>query len=173
MAFSLYDATVPTFIQMLGGLATVLDKGRAFAAEKGLAEADVMKACLAPDMFPLNVQVGQAVHHALGSLEGVAAGQFSPSMEPVPADFAGLRALIDDAIERLKAVAPAEVNLLEGKDCAFVFREYRLPYKGADFFTSFTLPNFYFHVTTAYDILRHLGVNIGKREYMGATRTSA
>ena len=170
MAFTLYSATVPAFMQMLGALSGLVDKAEQFAAAKGLTADQVLGARLAPDMFPFNVQVAQAVHHAVGSLEGVRAGQFSPSRTPAPADFPGLKTLVAEAIERLKTVVPEEVNILADHDCAFVFGDYRLPFAGADFFMSFTLPNFYFHIATAYAILRHLGADVGKRDYMGAPR---
>lgn len=170
MAFTLYSATVPVFLQMLGALSGLVDKAEKFAADKGLTAEQVISARLAPDMFPFNVQVAQAVHHTVGSIEGVRAGQFSPSLVPAPADFAGLKALVDAAIAQLKTITPDEVNPLADHDCAFVFGDYRLPFAGADFFMSFTLPNFYFHLTTAYAILRHLGADVGKRDYMGTPR---
>lgn len=170
MSFTLYDATVPTYVQMLGAVAGLVDKADAFAAARGMEPKEVLEARLAPDMFNFAKQVEQCVHHAVGSLEGVRAGQFSPSLVPPPEDFAGLKALVEDAIEQLKTVQPEEVNILADKDCDFVFGQTRLPFTGANFLMSFSLPNFYFHVTTAYAILRMLGADIGKREFMGMPR---
>lgn len=170
MTFTLYDATVRTYLQMLGAVAGLVEKGEALAAQRGLSEQDVLEARLAADMFPFAKQVEQAVHHSVGSLEGVRAGQFSPSLVAPPADFESLKALVAEAIAQLQTVLPDEVNFLADKETAFVFGERRMPFTGADFLMSFSLPNFYFHVTTAYAILRNLGADVGKRDFMGMPR---
>lgn len=170
MAFTLYDASVRTYLQILGAVSGLVDKAEAFAAARNLDPKEVLEARLAPDMFNFAKQVEQCVHHSVGSLEGVRAGQFSPSLVPPPADFASLKALVENAIEQLKTVVPDEVNFLADKDTDFVFGERRMPFTGADFLMSFSLPNFYFHATASYAILRMLGADVGKRDFMGMPR---
>ncbi len=87
--------------------------------------------------------------------------------DPSTADYAGLQKLVTDAREALEEITPREVNALEGKDVIFSVRDMKLPFKAEGFLQSFSLPNFHFHATTAYDILRHKGVPLGKRDYMG------
>ena len=103
-------------------------------------------------------------------MRGVKQGLFSPATEMPPLDYAGLQKVITDATEALQQLAPADVNALEGKDVLFQVRDIKLPFKAEGFLLSFSLPNFHFHATTAYDILRMKGVQIGKRDYMGKMR---
>jgi hypothetical protein len=97
-------------------------------------------------------------------------GVFGPP-PPAPAyDYPALQTLVADTLETLRKVSPAEVNALEGRDVAFQIRDVKMPFTAEGFLLSFSLPNFYFHATTAYDILRMKGVPIGKRDYMGPMR---
>jgi hypothetical protein len=170
MAFTLYSATVPLFQQTLGAVAGPLDKGEAFCAERGLPPDDIVQARLAPDMFPFAYQVSSTVTHSVGALEGVRKGVFSPNLAPPPATFAALKQQVADALATLAAVSPAEVDAFVGRDAAFEFRDTRLPFAAEDFLLSFSLPNFYFHAVTVYDILRWKGVAVGKRDFMGRPR---
>ena len=170
MSFSLYHATVPAFIQGLGSVLGLLDKGEAFCKEKGLAPPDIIGAQLAPDMFPFSYQVFSTATHSIGGIEGVRRGVFSPNLAPPPTDFAGLRALVSGALDKVKAIDAAEINGFIGRDMRFEFRDYRMDFTAEDFLTSFTVPNFYFHAATAYGILRWKGVAVGKRDFMGQMR---
>ncbi|QKR98784.1 DUF1993 domain-containing protein [Sphingomonas sp. CL5.1] len=170
MTLSLYDATIPSNIQILGAVAGLVDKAEAFAAERGIAPAELIDARLAPDMLPFGYQVKASVEHAVGAIAGVQAGSYSPNLDPWPTDFAGLRAKVRDGIAALKALDPAEVNALADRDTEFRFGETALPFGGANFLLSFSQPNFYFHASIAYAILRMKGVEIGKRDFMGMPR---
>ncbi len=170
MAISLYSATVPTFQQILGALSGLIDKGEAYCNDTGLAPANIIQARLAPDMFPFGYQVKATVGHSLGAIVGVRMGVYSPDLNPWPETFAGLKELVDDARAALAHVTPEEVESFVGKDAAFVFRDTRLEFTAEDFLLSFSLPNFYFHATTTYDLLRWKGVAIGKRDFMGRPR---
>lgn len=170
MTLSLYDATIPSNIQILGAVAGLIDKAEAFAAERGIAPAELIDARLAPDMLPFGYQVKASVEHAVGAIEGVRAGSYSPNLDPWPTDFAGLRAKVQDGIAALKALDPAEVDALADRDTEFRFGETALPFGGASFLLSFSQPNFYFHASIAYAILRMKGVEIGKRDFMGMPR---
>jgi hypothetical protein len=170
MAISLYDLSVTCFLQTLGGVAGYLDKGLAHCREKNIDPNEIVETRLYPDMAPFRFQVTSAAHHSLGAIEGVKKGVFSPAGETPPYDYAGLQKVVADAREALQALKPADVNALEGRDVAFQFRDFKMPFVAEGFLLSFSLPNFHFHATTAYDILRSKGVRIGKRDYMGQLR---
>ena len=170
MSFSLYAATVPAYLQILGAVSGLLDKAEAFCAEKRIAPSEIVEARLAPDMLPFAYQVKSTVVHSLGAIEGVRRGVFSPDMTPPPENFAGLKARVSDALAALEAIDAAEVDGFIGRDMQFAFGERRLDFTAENFLLSFSQPNFYFHAATAYDILRWKGVQIGKRDFMGRTR---
>ncbi len=168
---SLYTATVTAFRQIVAAAQGVVAKGQAFAAEKGLDPATLIEARLTPDMLPFAYQVYSLATHSVGALKGVRAGSFSPHRGPFPDSFAAAGALLAATADELAALDPAEIDGFAGKDVAFTIGEtYRLDFTAEDFLLSFSLPNFYFHAATAYDILRAQGVPLGKRDYLGRPR---
>jgi hypothetical protein len=170
MATALYDLSVANYLQTLGAVSGVLEKGLAHFQANNVDLNEVVDTRLFPDMFPLRFQIQSVAHHSLGAIEGVKSGLFQPP-PPIPAlDYTGLQKLVADARDALQRVTPAEVNALEGKDVTFQLGSFKLPFTAEGFILSFSLPNFYFHATTAYDILRTKGVPIGKRDYMGQLR---
>jgi hypothetical protein len=171
MTFSLYGATIPSCLQVLRALGALLEKAEAFCAEKGIAADEIVQARLAEDMLPFAYQVKSAAVHSLGAIEGVRKGSFSPDTTPPPTDFAGLNARIAETIAALEVIEPAEVDGFVGKDIRFAFGDRHIEFTAEDFLLSFSQPNFYFHATTAYDLLRWKGVPLGKRDFMGAPRT--
>jgi hypothetical protein len=170
MQFSLYEATVPSYLQSLRATISWLEKAEAFANVAGLTEADMMEAKLADDMFPFNRQVRACAMHSQGALEGAFKGVFSPDLSPHPESFAGLRERLEEAVTYLEGLAKSDVDELLGKEMRFEFRDTKWPFAAQDFLLSFSQPNFYFHTTTAYAILRHQGMRIGKMDYLGKTR---
>lgn len=170
MAIGLYAATVPAWLQQLRALARIMDKAREWCAANGGDETALIGAKLAEDMLPLGYQVKSCVHHSVGAIEGVRAGRFSPDMGGWPQDLAGLKAKLEGAIATLAALDPADIDALAGGDAAFVMGELRMDFTAEDFLLSFSMPNFYFHATTAYDILRARGLPLGKRDFMGRPR---
>ncbi len=173
MTFSLYSATVPSYRQILGSVAGLLRTAQTFCAEKGLGPEDLIQARLAPDMLPFSFQVKQTISHSWGAIEGIRRGMFSPDTSPPPDSFAALGQQVDAALDALARVEPAEIDGFLGRDMLFVFGERRLPFTAEDYLLSFAQPNFYFHATTAYDILRWKGVPLGKRDYIGKLRLKA
>jgi hypothetical protein len=171
MPLSLYDITVPSFRQTLGAMQGLLEKGEAHCDANGIAHSDFIEARLFDDMFPFSYQVKSTLVHSVGALNALANGVFSPDLAPPPNTFAALKQRVASGLAALDAFAPNDINAFEGKDMAFSFKDFRLPFTAENFLMSFSLPNFYFHATTAYDILRHKGVVIGKRDYMGRMRT--
>jgi hypothetical protein len=170
MTFSLYDAVVPSNLQILGSLDRVMEKAQAFCDERGMAQAELIDARLAPDMLPLGFQVKSCAAHSIGGIEGARAGNFSPDRGAWPTDFAGLRGIIQHAIAELTALDRETVDGLAETDTQFAFGETRMPFTGANFLLSFSQPNFYFHAATAYAILRVQGLNLGKRDFLGTPR---
>ena len=170
MTLSLYSAVVPNYVQILGAVRRLLDKAEAHCVETGCDPDDLQKARLAEDMLPFGYQVKSCSAHSIGAIEGVRAGVFSPDMTPWPTSFEGLREAIDHALAAVEALDPDEINGFVGRDMRFTMGEMTMPFTAEDFLLSFSQPNFYFHATTAYDILRWKGVKLGKRDFMGRPR---
>ena len=170
MTLSLYSAVVPSYLQILESLSGLLDQAQSFCAEKQIAPQRIIQARLADDMHPFAYQVKSAAVHSLGAIEGVRRGVFTPDMTEPPDSFAALKTRITEARSGLQAVTPGEVDGLMGRDMRFSFGERHIDFRAEDFLLSFSQPNFYFHATTAYDILRSQGVPIGKRDFLGRLR---
>jgi|UniRef100_UPI00391C1180 uncharacterized protein len=170
MAISLYDATIVSFLQTLGGVSGFLERGLSHCQDNNIDPQEIVETRLFPDMLPFWFQVSSVAHHTQGAVEGVRQGVFSPGGAQPPLSYADLQKLVADATAALKALDPAEVNAFEGRDMAFQFGERRLPFTAEGFLLSFSMPNLHFHATTAYDILRMKGVPLGKRDYMGQLR---
>jgi uncharacterized protein len=170
MGFSLYDATIPAFQQMLGSMSHLLDTAEAHCNEHGLAHSDIIDARLAADMLPFAYQVKSTAVHSIGAIEGVRKGVFNPDMIPPPATFAELKQRISTSLATLQQLEASEINGFEGCDMRFEMGDYRLNFTAENFLMSFSLPNLFFHTTAAYSILRMKGVALGKRDYMGKIR---
>jgi hypothetical protein len=166
MSLSLYDVTVPVFIRAFGNLSEILEKGRAFADEKGIAHADLLDARLFPDMLPLTGQIQRASDASRFTVSRVGQIEVSPIADEEKS-FDDLQKRIAATVALLKSV-PA--NAMDGRENAEVTIQRAsgaMTFTGKDYVLGFALPNFYFHVTTAYDVLRHKGVPIGKRDFLG------
>lgn len=172
MAISLYDVSVTSYLQTLEAVAAFLDKGLTHLKSSGKDPDQFVETRLYPDMLDFRFQIASVTQHSLGAIEAARAGVFSPP-KPKGENYAGLQQRVADAIAGLKALTREEVEALEGKDMAFVLGEMRIPFTVENFIMSFSLPNFHFHATTAYDILRMNGVPLGKRDYMGRMRVKS
>lgn len=170
MSFNLYDALLPNWRQTLGAMVHLLDKAEAHCAAHAQPDAALIDARLAADMFPLGFQVKSTVVHSVGAIEGVRKGVFGPDRAPWPDSLAGLRTLVTDGIATLAQIEPGEIDGFIGRDMRFEIGERRLDFTAENFLLSFSLPNFYFHATTAYDILRHQGLPLSKTDFLGAIR---
>jgi len=162
----MYQASVPVFVKTLGNLAAILDKAAAFAAAKKVDQSVLLGYRLAPDMLSLARQVQIATDHAKGAPARLA-GMEPPSFEDTDAGFAELKARIDKAIAFLGTLKPAQVDGSEEREITLKIGANTRTYKGQPYLLHHALPNFFFHVTTAYDILRHCGVELGKKDYIG------
>lgn len=173
MPVSLYTATVGTFLQILPQVAGMIDKAEAHCTEQGLSSEALTGACLSEDMWNFAKQVTSTATHSAGAIAAVKVGSFSPDRTPAPLDFAGLRAVITDAIASLQAKDPIQIEALVGRDTYFAFGDRRMDFTVEDFLLSFSMPNFYFHAATSYNILRNNGVTIGKMDFLGRPRIKA
>ncbi|ETR76218.1 hypothetical protein X566_16755 [Afipia sp. P52-10] len=169
MAFSLYDASVANYLQTLGAVSVVLDRGLTYFRENNVDPEQIVETRLAPDMLPFRFQIISVAHHSRGAIEAAKNGVFTPpTMNQL--DYAGLQALVTDTEKELSNLSRDAVNALEGRDMVFKMGDRTLPFTAENFLMSFSLPNFYFHAATTYDILRLKGVPLGKRYYMGRLR---
>lgn len=168
MTISLYAASVPVFKQMLNALSGVLSKAEAHATAKNIDPSVFLQARLAPDMFSLVRQVQIAVDFAKGVSSRLAEIDV-PKYEDSEVTFADLQALISKVLAHLEAIKPEQIDGKEGIE--IITREgtpKEKRFTGQAYLLTYGLPQFFFHVTTAYDLLRHNGVEIGKKDYMGA-----
>lgn len=170
MTVSLDDVYVKTCLQILESTAHLVDKAEEHCKSNGLSPELLTEARLAPDMWPFAKQVFETGHHSARAILGVRAGVFGPELDPAPGDFASLRNEVAGSIEFMRAMPPGELDAIAGRDMRFEFGPRRMDFTVADFLLSFSLPNFYFHATTAYGILRNQGVEIGKRDFIGQVR---
>jgi hypothetical protein len=166
MSLSMYQASVPAFLQMLGGLAGVLAKAEAHAAERKIEPAVLLNYRLAPDMFPLIRQIRIATDHAKGCCARLA-GVEVPSYADDETSFADLRARLEKTVGFVRGFQPEAIDGSEEREITLMVGSQPMTFKGQPYLVNFVLPNFYFHVTTAYAILRHAGVPLGKRDYLG------
>ena len=167
MTISMYQVSVPVFVRNLTALNGVLDKAAAYAEAKKFDQAVLLATRLYPDMFPLAVQVGQVCTHAA---RGVAqlSGMTQPEFGAPETTIAALKERVTKALDFVKTATPAQIDGTEDKDIVLKFGTREMPFKGQAFLVGFTLPNFFFHYTTAYNLLRSIGLEVGKRDFMGA-----
>jgi hypothetical protein len=173
MAIALYDLTVASFLQTLGGVNGFLERGLAHCRDNNIDPEEIVETRLWGDMLPFRFQLVSVAHHSLGAIEGVKAGAFAPPSEQRPLTYVQLQGLVAEARDKLAKLSRDEVNALEGSDVTFQIRDFKMPFTAENFLMSFSMPNFYFHATTAYDILRSKGVPLGKRDFMGQMRMKA
>jgi uncharacterized protein len=165
MAISMYTASVPVFLQLLGGLKGTLEKAQKHATEKKWDEAAVLNLRLYPDMFTLARQVRQVCVHALGA--ATVAGVAPPQLADIDNSWAEMQSRLDKTIDFLKGLRPDQLDGKEDSQVTITAGGQPRNFRAQVYLYHFAMPNFYFHTTTAYDILRSLGIEIGKRDFMG------
>jgi len=173
MALSFYDVSVASYLQTLGAVSAFVAKGREHCEKNGIDLGEVVETRLHPDMLPFRFQLVSVAHHSLGAIRGIESGVFGPPGATPELDYAALEKLVADARSTLEDYDRATIDALEEKDVQFKLGERGMPFVARDFVLSFSFPNFYFHATTAYAILRMKGVPIGKRDFMGMPRIKA
>ena len=166
MTISMYQASVPVFVRMLKNLDAILDKGKAHAEARKIAANVLPTSRLIADMFPLSRQVQIACDHAKGAVARLA-GVDIPKNEDNEQTFEELQARIAKTVAFVETFTAAQIDGSEERDIVYpTSSRGDLHFKGVDYLLGFALPNFYFHVVTAYDILRANGVEIGKRDFL-------
>lgn len=170
MSISLHEATVTSFLQVLPAMLQQVEKARVFAAERGIGDAELAQARLADDMWPLAKQIMAVAAHSSGAIAGVQRGETGPVSGEIPDSLAALAGILSDAISDLRAVDAQAVDTIAGNDMVFRFGERAMHFTVADYLLTFAVPNFYFHASMAYAILRNQGVPVGKMDFLGAIR---
>ncbi len=167
MKMSMYQASLPMFIHMLRNLDAILSRGAAHAEAKGIDPAVLVQARLYPDMLPLARQVDIATDVVKGCPARLS-GQEPPKYEDDETGFPELSARVRKTIAYLETFKPEQIDGTEDKQVTLKLRSGEVTLDGYRYLTGFVIPNFYFHVTTTYDILRHNGVELGKKDFTGA-----
>jgi hypothetical protein len=170
MSISFYEASVSNYLQTIAAAQGFLDKGLAYCKEMDVDPEEIVEKRVAADMLPFRFQVQSIMYHSLGALEAMKAGVFRPPGERPKHNYAELQTLLADTHAALSKMPRAEIDALVDKDLVFEGRDSKRHFTTQGFLLSFSLPNFYFHATTAYDILRGRGVPIGKRDFIGQLR---
>ena len=166
MAITIYDQFIPVFSHMLSSLDKVLTKAEADAAARKIDVDVFVNGRLAPDMLPLTKQIQIMTDQAKGGASRLA-GKESPKFADDEKSFADLHERIAKTLAHLKTFKPADFEGAETRDVELKFPNATFNFKGKDYLLNFVIPNFYFHYTTAYAILRHNGVPIGKGDFLG------
>jgi uncharacterized protein len=170
MAISFYDASIGTYLQTLGGVIGFLETGRAHCEANGIDLNEVVATRLYPDMHPFRFQLWGVEHMTVGALKGLQTGRFSPPRPLPELDYAGLQQLVVEARDELAKVSRESADALEDGQVTFQIGDFKMLFTAQNFVLSFTLPNLFFHATTAYDMLRMKGVPIGKANFLGPMR---
>lgn len=166
MTFGIYEASVPVFRQVLKNLSALLDKAEAHAAEKGIDVATLLDGQLAPDMFSFTRQILIATDHAKGAVARLSGNEI-PKFEDTEKTVAELQARIRKTQDFIDSIKPEQFAGGEDRDIKLVFPWATYDFTGQRYLTYWALPNFFFHATTAYGILRHQGVPVGKADFIG------
>lgn len=170
MTLSLYDVSISNYLQTADAVSGFLDKAATHFREQNTDLEEIVESRIFTDMRPLRFQIQLVAFHSLGAIEAIKKGVLEFPAQRPSHDYAGLQALIVETRAALRKFTPEEVNALSGAEVMFKAGEHERLFTAEGFVLSFSLPNFYFHATTAYDILRMKGVPLGKRDFMGALR---
>jgi len=172
MTLSLYDISVPTYLQMLGSVRGMLSKGAAYSRETGVSLAELANARLHPTMKPLRSQIVYVTGFPLMVLQSLKTEKFiRTNVIPDEIDYVQMQKLVDDTIAMLDAINPEDINALKDNEVMIIkLPDIDTPFAAAEFILSFGHPNVHFHATTVYDILRMMGVPLEKRDILGAFR---
>ncbi len=166
MTISMYQASVPRFVNILGNFSNILDKAQAHIDAKKIADASLTAFRLFPDMLPMATQVQIACDTAKGVVARLA-GVDIPAFEDNEKTLAELKARVAKTIAFIQTITPEQIDGTEDKDIVTKRGDKETHYKGMQFLLGHAIPNFYFHISTTYSILRHNGVEIGKRDFLG------
>ncbi|OAP38156.1 hypothetical protein AU381_21420 [Sinorhizobium glycinis] len=167
MPLTMYKLSIPAFKRGFSALGGLLDKAEAFAVESGTPLDELFNARLAPDMLPLSGQIQRASDTSKNAIARLTTLEV-PRFPDDEKSFADLQARIVKTVAFLETVAAEDLDGSETREVTLSFPTLKVTFSGEDYLLKFVLPNFYFHLTTAYDILRHKGVPIGKADFIGS-----
>ncbi len=170
MSLSFYHASVSSYLQVLHATAEVLKKAEFCAAENGGDVEQFVNLKLRDDMLPFSFQVISLWHHSMGAIKGCQSGEFAPPPKMSDMNWSKVTGLVAEAIEFLESQSEDAIDALAGKPMLFKLGGREIPFTTDNFLMSFSLPNFYFHATTTYAILRKEGVPLGKMDFLGQLR---
>ena len=170
MSISLSDASLKTYRQLLPASLAIMKKAEKYFTDEGTNLNDIAEMRLIEDMAPLTFQVFSVVHHSVGAIDALKTGEFAPPKMPENLSFNDLIDMLENAEEELNHFSDEDINSLSGKEIMFRMGQIEWAFTAENFILSFSLPNFYFHVTTLYDLLRVKGLEIGKLDFAGTLR---
>ena len=170
MTIKLSDVSLGTYKQLVAASLSILKKAENHFTEQEINLDELSNMRLIEDMAPLSFQVFSIVHHSVGAIEALKSGEFGPPNTPENLCFQDLVSMLEDANSSLNEMNEEDINLHAGGEIIFIMGQIEWPFTSEDFILSFSLPNFYFHVTTMYDMFRIKGLNIGKLDFAGALR---
>jgi hypothetical protein len=162
----MYQASIPAFVQMLNSLSAIMDKAEAHARSRDIDPEVLLNYRLAPDMLPFVRQIQIAADLAKGAAARLA-GVEVPKHDDIEKTFADLKARLAKTVTFVQSFKPSDIDGSEDREINLTLGEHTMSFKGQPYLVHFVMPNFYFHCTTAYDILRHCGVELGKRDFIG------
>ena len=166
MSLSMYQASIPAFVQMLNNLSAILDKAEAHAGSRKIDPEILLNYRLAPDMLPFVRQIQIAADLAKGAAARLA-GVEVPKHDDIEKTFSDLKVRLAKTVAFVQSFKPTDIDGSEDREIKLTLGEHTMSFKGQPYLVHFVMPNFYFHCTTAYDILRHCGVELGKRDFIG------
>src|SRR5262245_26584592 len=166
MSLSMYQASIPAFVQMLNNISAIMDKAETNARSREIDPEVLLNYRLAPDMLPFIRQIQIAADLAKGAAARLA-GLEVPKYDDIEKTFADLKARLAKTATFVQSFKPSEIDGSEDREINLKLGEHTMSFKGQPYLVHFVMPNFYFHCTTAYDILRHCGVELGKRDFIG------
>lgn len=172
MSVSLYDASVGSYLQTVKAVSNILQQAEQSAADGLFDLNETLDFRLREDMLPLSFQIISVWHHSMGALEGMKAGLFEPPPKINDITWEKMTELLAEAHAYLASQDRDSINALAGRDLMFRAGKLQIPFTSESFLVSFSLPNVHFHATTTYVILRHLGVPLGKLDFLGDMRTT-
>ena len=170
MTISLSNISVKTYLQLLPAASNIMQKAKAHFEEEGTNLQEIVDMRLYEDMATFSFQVFSIAHHSLGAINALKDGEFGPPNMPSGLDFESLHNMIKDAQAQLLSGSCDDIDKLLAGQVIFKMGDIRWPFTNEDFILSFSLPNFYFHLTTMYDMLRVKGLPLGKMDFVGQMR---
>lgn len=170
MATSLYDLSVGSYLQTLGAVVNIMNKGSDYFQANNINPDTMVGERLIEDMLPFQFQVISVVHHSMATVKSLVSGEFGIPPKVEPMSYKALTDLVEDTLVAMQTISEVSINDAAGGTVTFKMGETKIPFTSENFVLSFSLPNLHFHAATIYDMLRIKGVELGKLDYLGTMR---